>query len=44
MPSFAKASEDTHCPFLQGLTAVASCGGGQIESLVPTLLLQKSLV
>jgi len=26
--SFAKASEDTHCTFLYGFPAVASCGGG----------------
>jgi hypothetical protein len=28
MSSFAKASEDTRCAFLHGLTAVASCVGG----------------
>ena len=28
MSSFAKASEDTHCAFLHGFTAVASCVGG----------------
>jgi hypothetical protein len=28
MSPFAKASEDTRCAFLHGLTAVASCVGG----------------